>query len=100
MKYLPACHKLPDEHYCSGLKWNTKVTMDDIDKAIDDAFQKLGHQARTERGCTMCVVRAGLFCDCSYWVWEVSYFQSLPLCASMILEQFSDSSDCRCLLVP
>ena len=27
-------------------------------------------------------------------------FQALPLCASTILEQFSDSSDCSCLLVP
>ena len=78
------------------LKWNTKARMDEIDKAIDDAFGKLGHLSvkQKQREAVRCML---LGRDCFVTVptgfgKSAIFHALLPLCTSTILEQLSGAS--------
>ena len=77
------------------LKWSARTKMDEIDEALDDAFGKLGHSSvkREQREAVRCVL---LGRDCFVTVptgfGKSAIFHSLPLCASIILEQLSGAS--------
>ena len=59
------------------LRWTTEATMDDVDKAIDNAFRQLGHSSvkQEQREAARCVLleRDCLNCNCAYQVWQISH---------------------------
>jgi superfamily II DNA helicase RecQ len=77
------------------LKWSTGTKMEELDKAIDDAFGKLSHSSvkQEQREAVRCVL---LGRDCFVTVptgfGKSAIFHALPLCASIILEQLSGAS--------
>ena len=85
------------------LKWSTRAKMDDINKAIDDAFRKLGHSSvkQEQREAVRCVL---LGRDCFVTVptgfGKSAIFHALPLCALTILEQLSISDTSPTCSVP
>ena len=75
------------------LKWSRRATVDDIDKAIDDAFRKLGHSSvkQEQRGAVRCVLLGrDRFVTVPTGFGKSAIFHALPLCASTMLKWFCD----------
>ncbi len=69
--------------------------MEELDKAIDDAFGKLGHSSvkQEQREAVRCVLlRRDCFVTVPTGFGKSAIFHVLPLCASIILEQLSGAS--------